>query len=330
MKKIYHKNQRKAFSLIELSIVIVISSILLTGGLVISVNALNSAKIKLTKDRMAEVYKALGNFVIVNKRLPCPAPITDTKSGTSTYGVAVAGTLCATTGVATSTVSGSTNLVRGMLPVKTLGLPFEMAEDGFGDKFEYMVDAYHTVISDGVNASTDFGAAVSNITIIELPGATSQTIETAAAFAIISLGANKFGAYGADSVTRNAIPTDTQEATNVTTYVSSNDALFTKTLYISSGNSDAFDDIILFKTRNALVLDFNALSLIPCAAATISETYGNMDWPTGWYGRLQIATASCSTSYDGGGGVTKPTKRCNAFGTWETLTTNPCLQDTSS
>ncbi len=341
MKKIYQKNQKKAFSLIELSIVIVVLSILITGALSVSTNSINITKTKVTKDRMAEVYKALGNYMLVNKSLPCPAPITNTKSGT-TYGVAgttVSGALCGTTGIATSTVAvaGVTNLVRGMLPVKTLGLPFEMAEDGFGDKFEYVVNKYHTIAStgtvitgtctDGSATATscgDFGTTTSaNISINEKPSSSATEIESAAVFAIISLGGNKLGAYGADLATRNALPTDTEEASNVTSSTSS-DASFLKVLYVSSGNSDAFDDVVFYKNRNSLVSDFKALSLIPCVAASSVQTLYDttITWPLAWYGQISVDDNQCPSGYRAG--VYAPTKKCGALGNWNSSPTNPC------
>ena len=320
LKKSDKKNHKKAFSLIELSIVIVIVSILITGALSVSVNAINNSKTKVTKERLSEIYKALGNYVVVNKKLPCPAPVTDIKSTTSTYGTAASTSLCASTsGVSIS--GSSTNLARGMLPVKTLGLPYDMAEDGFGDKFEYIVDKNHTVASTG--AASDFGTATTaNITIYEKPGsATAQTIETAAAFAIVGFGGNKYGAYGFDSATRNTLPTDTQEAFNAPSS-SSDNTTYTNSFYVSSGNSDVFDDVVFYKTRNTLVSDFNALSIIPCASANETLYGTTITWPLAWYDQIAVSSTSCPAGYTSG--VTKPTKRCTAFGSWDVVI-NPCL-----
>ena len=37
---------------------------------------------------------------------------------------------------------------------------------------------------------------------------------------------------------------------------------------VASNNSDIFDDILFYKTRNQLVQDFSAFNLIPCQATT--------------------------------------------------------------
>ena len=55
-----------AFTMIELSVVILIIAILMFGTFSSS-GMVNSAKINVTKDRIDVVYKALGNFLLINK-----------------------------------------------------------------------------------------------------------------------------------------------------------------------------------------------------------------------------------------------------------------------
>lgn len=338
MRNLRKKNHRKAFTLIELSIVIIIISILITGALSVSVNAINNAKSKVTKERMVEIYKALGSYLLSNKRLPCPAPITDTKSGSATYGTASSTALCASTsGVSQS--SSASNLVRGMVPVKTLGLSLDMAEDGFGDKFEYIVDKNYTVASSGTvpsNGAGDFGtSSTSNIIIYEKPGSSAVQLtsvsgtdalnnNTAALFVIISFGGNKSGAYGYDSASRNPLSSDSEESSNLPTSISDNTS-YGANFYISSGNSDVFDDVLMYKSRNSLVSDFNSLSLIPCQSTTESLYGGTISWPLAWYDQIVAASSPTCASLNYNAGPTEPTKRCGAFGVWDVVI-NPCLQ----
>lgn len=338
MKSCFVKNQKKAFSLIELSIVIIIISILITGALSVSVNAINSSKNKLTKERMAEIYKALGNYVVANKALPCPAPLTDLKSTTSTYGTSATTTTtqCDTTPASNGVFQSgtSTNLVRGMLPVKTLGLALDMAEDGFGSKFEYIVDRNYTKASTGTTPTSgagDFGtSSTANIIINDKPGSSAIALtsasgtssannNTAAVFAIISLGANKSGAYGVDVASRTTVSSDSDEATNTP---SGAGTTYTSSLYASSGNSDVFDDIVFYKTRNALVSDFNSLQLVPCQSTTETLYGTTVTWPLAWFSQVAVSTTACPGSYTKG--VTYPTKRCGAYGSWDVVI-NPCL-----
>lgn len=74
-QQVLQKNNKTAYSLLELSIVILIISILISGVLTMSVGTTNNAKNKATNDKILEIYKALGNFLLTNKRLPCPASL---------------------------------------------------------------------------------------------------------------------------------------------------------------------------------------------------------------------------------------------------------------
>lgn len=338
-KIIVKSSKKSAFTLIELSIVIVIISILITGALSVSINAINNSKNNITKERLDEIYKAIGRYLLTNKRIPCPAPITDTKSNSANYGVEASTSLCASTaGVFES--SSSANLVRGMLPVKTLGLPLDMAEDGFGNKFEYIVDKNYTIASAAtavVSGVGDFGTSTTaNLNVFEKPGSSAISVETAAIFAVIGLGANKLGAYGSDANTRNSVSTDAEESCNTpnsaysaTCANSCNnaDTCFGNRVYTSSSSSDSFDDKVIFASRNKLISDFNAFSLIPCLGPTTDIVYESttISWPNGWYDQVVTSTTACpSTPTDFTKGVSYPTRRCGAFGNWENVI-NPCV-----
>ena len=79
-KQVIKKNNKTAYSLLELSIVILIIAILISGAMTMSVGTLNNAKNKATQDKIAEIYKSLGNFLLANKRLPCPASLKKLKN----------------------------------------------------------------------------------------------------------------------------------------------------------------------------------------------------------------------------------------------------------
>lgn len=322
------KKTKKAFSLLELSIVIMIISILITGALSVSVTSVNNAKIKVTKDRIAEVYKALGNFLLVNGRLPCPASLLLTKSSSS-YGseAGTAGT-CAASGTGTYSSSTSTSLIIGMVPIRSLGLPNEMGEDGFENKLVYVVDkGFTSSTTFGTSGVTISGTTItynSVITVQEKPLSNAQTATTNAIFLLMSYGANEYGSFGANSSSQNSIPSpaDSDEQSNWIASISGTTANFDGTFMASSGSSEVFDDIVFYKTRNQLVQDFSAFSTIPCAAVSTSDYGTTISWPQGSYDQNVVASTSCPTGYQQG--PVKPTKKCNAFGIWGVVT-SPCL-----
>lgn len=324
------KNVKKAFTLIELSIVILIISVLISGGLQFSMNAINNAKIKITKDRMGEIYKALGSFLLVNKMLPCPASITDLKSS-STYGNAGS---CSTTndsGVYVSTNTSALNLNYGMVPIKALGLSSEMAEDGFGNKFAYVVDRRFAVESGyssnaygSINIKENQGGG--DQTVIPVTGA---TFSDGGIFVIISYGQNQLGAFPANSSIKNSCSSDTKEQDNDLSDTTSPN--FDNNFFSIAKNSDSFDDIVFYKSRNLFLLDFNALSLIKCAPTSTNHgDVGNCNgggtcvWPEAYYNQIVTSTSTCSTTHNKT--VTYPTKKCGAFGAWQAGAINPCTQ----
>ena len=78
--------QRKAFSLIELSIAIIVISVVIAGILSVSTVNKNNSNIKITNNRIKRINQALGEFVHVNKKLPYPASIKAIKITDTTYG----------------------------------------------------------------------------------------------------------------------------------------------------------------------------------------------------------------------------------------------------
>jgi len=322
ISEISQKNFKKAYSLIELSIVIVIISILITGVLSASVSSINNAKIKATNERMKEIYKAMGNFLVANKRLPCPAAITKVKSVDSDYGAEVdGGSGCEGAGVYQSdTVS---TLVYGMVPIRALGLTNEMAEDGFESKFTYIIDKEFT---NTFSATPDFSSPTfstatytSILTINEKPGGVTQAVTADAIMAIISHGANKYGAFNANAATQNARSiTDGDELENDARSFDNGPtpktATFDITLVASSTNSDVFDDIVFFKRRNDFVEDFKAMFLIPCNGATDSGSF-TYDTASVYYGQV-VYNGNCSLSVQ--------SRKCEAYGNWMN-TTASCM-----
>ncbi len=315
--------QKKAFSLLELSVVLVIISILITGAMAVSVSAVDNAKLNVTKDRMNAIYKALGTYLLKNYRLPCPASLTLAKTSTS-YGVEQGatpgnGTCAGGSGIYAS--SAQTNVIYGAVPVNTLGLPPEMAEDGYGSKIVYIVNRLFTDADYPTASGSGFSyASVSgNDMMLTFDVSTSTTVGEII-MTLISYGSNKYGAYNAYATAQNGASSNSYEQQN---YISSisvtfdpNQASFgvnssyTSRVVITSANvgSDSFDDIVLAKSRNDFVADFNAMFLIPCAAQTVNgHAYASV-----FYGTQKFSdTGNCTTP-----STSRPSYRCGPYGSW--------------
>lgn len=356
MKHIASKKYRyhQAFTMIELSIFIAIISIILAAMLPIKNAQLYSNKVQTSYDRIETIYQALGRYLLIHGKLPCPAPITAIKFSDSLYGTAsVADGNCAystdssANGIYQSTSTGATNLVYGMVPVATLGLSEDFAEDGFGSKFDYIIDKNFTHVDTFGTAYTSNSSALTNsistnFSVINYVDITQENaIDGKAIFAIISHGANKSGAFGANSASITQAPTDASEIQNSAT--SHNDAPETNTAIFSNkkvildpANTatlllrmfyPTIDDIVFAKTRDDLVRDFNAYSLIPCQAdgynSTLVYDTTTMIWPDKTkYNSDAISITECPTGYQEGAAY--PAKRCGPFGIWQSSVVIPC------
>lgn len=309
------KIRKSAFSLIELSIVLVIIAIVIAGTLSVSTVSINNAKIKVTNERMKAIYQALGNYMVTNYKLPCPAPLILARDTTG-YGVAVGTAGTCAGGAGTLASNAQTAVYYGMVPVATLGLPADMGEDGFGNKMVYVVsgpftdaDYPSTTLSDKFSSY----AENANATIKILQVSTGNILDNNI-FALVSLGQNKYGAFNAKSTAQNtAASSDAYEQQNYVSNVNmgAHTADFGNitghanrvVITYSNPSSEIFDDIVFAKTRSQMVIDFNAMFLIPCASG------GN--YAAAYYGQVSYRTTNCTVPTD----VT-PSKRCAAYGLW--------------
>jgi prepilin-type N-terminal cleavage/methylation domain-containing protein len=314
---------KRAFSLLELSIVLIIISLIVSAGLTVSTNSIINTKIKNSNDRIKEVYKAIGNFIIINNRLPCPASLLKNKINDSSYGIEVgANNLCIGDGVFKSSNNG--NIVAGAVPIKALGLAVDMSEDGFENKFIYVIDK---------NFTNNFSDAdyENIITIIEKPGNTDQIATNDAILAIISYGNNGFGAFSGKNSQQQELGNDADEQENQLANPqggANSQADFDNRFVASATNSEIFDDIIFFKGRNQIIQDFQAFDALKCPEITENYYGTNFIWPKSNYNQIVLSQNNCPTGFLGG--AIKPSKRCGAFGIWQESLINPCTPNSTS
>ncbi len=137
---------QKGFSLIEITIVIVIVAIIGTVSLVSIGNVMDNQKLVITKNRLDKIKNAVNNYFLKNKRLPCPADptLTDVTAGNENT-TGTVGCLGINNNTTDSRIFASgTNFVQGAIPVTTLGLANEDLYDGFGRKIDYVVNTAYT------------------------------------------------------------------------------------------------------------------------------------------------------------------------------------------
>ncbi len=326
--------QKRAYTLLEMSIVFLVLSVLITGGISITSSMMNESKKELTLQRTKEIYEAFGRFVAKNKRLPCPASLTLAKSDIG-YGQESSGDciLRGDDGIYSS--SDVQNIVYGMVPVYSLGLSDEYAEDGFGSKLSYVVNSHLTTRDDPTSFQSDSQAVVvigdgdyrqgfglyrdgDKETLNISQGSSGKTIDNIA-FAIISHGVNKNGAFSSKNAAQNSVIVKGDEYYNISKSPSEGiggaigRASFGKMIngklhLVSSSSKDGnFDDLILFKSRKDLVSDFKLAHLMPCIPEGTMQREGFSIAYSG-----QIATGNVCESYAN----ISPEKMCGPHGDW--------------
>ena len=229
----------RGFTLIEISVVLVIMSLLL-GGILAVVNAqLENVRLAATKSKLEAGKTALVSFLIRNNRLPCPAVPTLTSA------VAAYGQEAATPGTCTAAVvlgAGVNTVVRGVLPWKSLGIADEAALDAFGRRLTYQV-----VLTETNRTATTVSGLRGVINVYNAAGGALVNPGNPATLLIVAHGNNGYGAYLPVTGARVTVPATPDEAENTDL-----DADYVEKDY-SNTVANPFDDLLAWMTPGQLV-----------------------------------------------------------------------------
>lgn len=280
-------NNNGGFSLLELSVVISITAIVVATTVNVIGDRTTENRNLDSFGKLEYISRALQVYATANTELPCPADITDALNDNN-FGVADCDSALE------SDEAGDVH--GGMVPVTTLGLPTEYAFDEWGRRIVYVVDENMTNSSGWLSSSIkpniyingilangseysilnrtptkdELGTTVDNCTGGSgvVVGATEydETIPVCAAYLLLSHGKN--GSIAVDSkggsnlITSAAIiGTDEKENSiheNETLGIVFDNKFIDKdlndaNLAISSGgsalNTEYFDDILLYRTK---------------------------------------------------------------------------------
>lgn len=309
------KNHNKtAFTLVELSITLLIAGILAVGYLSYKQFSKKYNLIIQTEDKLKVVEDALITFIAKNGRLPCPASpsqiLTNTTFGKEQLNTSAQPATCNTTNtdIFTGDLTGDT-LYYGTVPVRSLGLADDYMFDAWNNRIGYVVQQAFIndfttnsacvtgSLAQDLHTSANLcyrgqasGSANALTADLEIRDSYNGTvINSDPVYILISHGENGYGAFhrtadrnvdggGTDgsNVNRNSFPpasNDNEQANlecNPLTDSCTSNGLTIQ--YIQATPSSSFDDIVIYKTRNQLLVDCNSYLNNECTSTHDIQT----------------------------------------------------------
>jgi prepilin-type N-terminal cleavage/methylation domain-containing protein len=247
MKKI------KGFTLVEVSIVMIIVGLMIAAGMAFQNSIMIKERASSTKTRIAAVENAIDAYVANAGTLPCPAAL-DAPMGSPAFGTA---TDCNITTVAPGSCNASYCVAAGRLvdhdnnpatldvplrvrigavPARSLSMPFDTAKDGWGNRLLYVVTEKLA------QSPSSYDVTHGAIDVVDDTGNTVLSQPGSAHYIVLSPGSDQVGGYNFVSGVRVAACTTgnaTQDEENC-----DNDSTFRSALYADTGAAAHYDDMI--------------------------------------------------------------------------------------
>jgi prepilin-type N-terminal cleavage/methylation domain-containing protein len=195
MKKFNKNKKYSGFTLIEMSIVLLIISSMIGGGLMFFNEYRAKNKRQETFQKMHTIVEAIKKFSQTYDRLPCPADISynSVAGGWSEYGVSPVVADC----VDNATYTTGKIIISGMVPFKTIGLSEEYATDGWGNRIRYVIgvgNARDSVLAQDGGSGDEFTFANFGF---NSDSRNAYGLSSGKLFVLLSHGENGIGARGA-------------------------------------------------------------------------------------------------------------------------------------
>lgn len=293
------------FSLIELSVVLLISGILLVASFEGSKYILVQNQIDVTNKKLDMIQQAIDIYARSNGYLPCPAYLA------TNSGLAVNDCYNQITSDSANGYFQIGNVIVGAVPYKDLNLPANISYDAWGGKFTYTVyqpaaKNLRTLDMRDINTNP-------YITIYENTEDDDYLITNQAVYSIVSHGRNKY--YGYQFKTNKAVspPSDT---TNLLDKKNGPNEDKQTILYFTQDNTA--DDIVRYKTVTQFITEADISDLNCCVTNSIIEDLKNK---LGISGSINFTgfTSDCkflvyNEEYASTGGTEKYILKCYKYG----------------
>ncbi|GHU28160.1 hypothetical protein FACS1894152_5660 [Bacilli bacterium] len=245
------KINSKGFSLLELSVVLVIIGLMTSLGLDSFDGFSNARRHSVTLDRLKIIESAIDAFIAKNGRLPCPANMEASPSEYNSYD-------SEDVNVNYSVPDYNIDFKRkngiriGALPIKDLNLGLKFIADGWDDKFVYLVSEKYCntenkeVFFNGIDENKD------------------ELINDKYVYAIISNGADRIGGFPRKSgkqISNEGKRGERIEASKNNIY---GDTMNVKNIIEGGGNNRNCDDMTLMVNRRNKIYELGLNSRIKC------------------------------------------------------------------
>jgi type II secretory pathway pseudopilin PulG len=266
------KFSSSGFTLVEIAIVMVISSLFIIAGISLMRSWMAQATIASSQQRMSAIQQSLANFLTQHGRLPCPSTFSP---GGPNYGhevitpcTAAAGTFAAAGRSGTiipspdGTAVSTPALVIGALPVRDLGLPDSFLANTNGYMYTYAVPIYETSVP---KYSPTGAIEVENGGLVDVTpsppgGATTGT----ATYVVVDHGQD---GKGAALSTTGLIAKACVSAPGLDTANCSHTGVFVSAPYSKAPGLNWFDDMIVYGANNNV--NNSTVALASASACTI-------------------------------------------------------------
>jgi prepilin-type N-terminal cleavage/methylation domain-containing protein len=252
--------KRQGFTLLEMSIVLVLVSVIAGSVAVIFSSVLKKHQVEQTLAKMETIQQALYEYRVAFNRLPCPADAT-TPLGNAQFGIAASNMGSCTGGVPAVNFTGGGGSLQderqGMVPTQTLHLPDDYAFDGWGRRIMYTINRDLTQIG-----AFNIVNGIDPTTRMSINNAQGFPNTILAGYVLTSYGPNGHGAYprkgGATRLNAGSVNTDELNNCDCDSSAAStgiNGVFVQKDATLNpADNLDAFDDIVMYGTRVDMIL----------------------------------------------------------------------------
>lgn len=273
---------QSGFTLVELSIVIIISGLLLVAAVAAYDQWLKDHRVRVTADRLEEIEKAIQVYVAQHGYLPCVAPMTATPDQAGYNRSPTGGCSSANPPSDPSFESGSTLVQKvrvGAIPTRSLNLADEIGTDGYGHRFTMAVTNALTI------GAGNYSANSGKIDVVDHNGTSVIDPAGKAIYVILSHGPDGVGAYlpnGTKYEDCNSTFTHNELDKENCDYSNKTFRKVTSLFYSETrGSPKHFDDTVKFQTKGFLAvpaITSYTLDTMPCNTGSQINNH-LMLWP---------------------------------------------------